>query len=79
MAAGHDALSSAKEALSKANSFTNSVAKEADKVAPRTMHSDAPKHEFSSAPYSIVKEASDAGKGIKVRMETEAKTHKALQ
>lgn len=76
-----DVLSSAKATLDHANSLTQSVAADADKVAPKpTAHLPqvTPKHEYSNAPYSLVKEAGNAAKGIKARMETESKARKAL-
>lgn len=83
MAAGRtveDILSGAKETLSKANALSDSVNAEADKSVPRPApHLLAPpKHEFSHAPYSLAREASDTGKGLKSRMEMEAKARKAL-
>jgi hypothetical protein len=64
-------LSGAKAELDKANKLSESVSKE------------VPKHEYSNAPYSLVKkpvksygvadEASDAGKGIKARLDMKKK------
>jgi hypothetical protein len=75
MAAGKsiaDILSDAKATLDSANKFSGSVAKDADKAAPAPA---APKHEYSHAPYALVRkpttadEAQSAGEGIKARQE----------
>ena len=52
MAAGksiNDMLAGAKQTLAHANAFAGEASKAADAVAP------APKHEFSHAPYTLVK------------------------
>lgn len=82
MAAGKsvtDILAGAKDALNKANAFTDSAAKESGHPAQPHVDSAPPKHEYSSAPYTLAKEANDTGKGVKARMDMEAKARKALQ
>lgn len=80
MAAGKsisDILAGAKNTLKSAQDFTKSAGGVPSSVAPQ--------HEFSKAPYSMVKkpsvasEADSAGQGIKNRISMEQKAQKAIQ
>jgi hypothetical protein len=83
MAAGKsvaDILAGAKNTLNSATAFSNSAAKDTDKVAPKpNVTSAPPKHEYSNAPYSVAKEANDTSKALKATLEMKAKGQKALQ
>ena len=74
-----DILADAKNTLNGANALSDSTAKEVSKVAPKPTASAPPKHEYSSAPYSIAKEAGDVGKELKTTMAMKDKARKALQ
>lgn len=84
MAAGKsiaDILAGAKETLAHADDLSKGTSAEVAKVGPKPapLPSVAPKHEFSNASYSLAKEANDAGKGVKARMDMETKARQALQ
>jgi hypothetical protein len=80
MAAGKsvsDILAGAKETLGHANALSESTSKEVSKAAPQP--TTPPKHEYSSAPYTMAKEANDLGKGLKATMEMRHKAQKAIE
>lgn len=74
-------LAEAKKTLANANKFTQSVeGNPTSAFAPKKP--DVPKvpktHEYSHAPYSLVNEAEDAGKGAAARAAAGAAVHKDL-